>query len=293
MGIRFLVLAGHRRSLPSLYLVSSLLEQRKGGKDSIVVLSASEFSFRRLAGLRRRLGSNLIPKAITALGFSMTGQFGEERAVFRERLEDVGVKYNRIDRFCRDNGIPFNVVSEFNHPATYNLLRSIDPDQAIYTGGGILKKEFIALFPKGVLNTHSGPLPHIRGMSAVEWTLYFGMKPTATVHFIDEGIDTGGIIGSISLEVECGEPLGRIRARTVLAGFDLMLSKLDALWSGSLGILPNPPGRGRQYFEMADSVKGIVQHWIDHGYTPVVIPEEVDPDDLRSATTRIRERSEA
>jgi methionyl-tRNA formyltransferase len=133
---------------------------------------------------------------------------------------------------------------------------------------------------------HCGPLPQIRGMNGVEWALFFGFRPTVTLHYIDKGIDTGPIVAERTLEVKQGESLGRIRARTVLAGVDLLLDRLEAVASDRAACRPNPGGQGRQYFVMSPILKKTVQNWIDRGLTPFLSATEVDWSDLRPAPER-------
>ena len=59
----------------------------------------------------------------------------------------------------------------------------------------IFKKPIIELAPKGLINCHAGKLPFYRGRNILNWVLIndereFGI----TVHYVDEGIDTGDII---------------------------------------------------------------------------------------------------
>ena len=59
----------------------------------------------------------------------------------------------------------------------------------------IIKKKLINVPPKGFINCHAGALPFYRGRCVLNWVLINGEKKFGvTVHFIDEGIDTGDII---------------------------------------------------------------------------------------------------
>ncbi len=59
----------------------------------------------------------------------------------------------------------------------------------------ILSPDFIHAFPKRILNIHPSLLPKFPGLHAVRDALHAGAKETGTtVHFVDEGVDTGPII---------------------------------------------------------------------------------------------------
>ncbi|TML43968.1 MAG: phosphoribosylglycinamide formyltransferase [Actinobacteria bacterium] len=66
----------------------------------------------------------------------------------------------------------------------------------------LLTKPFLERFPGRILNVHPSLLPAFPGAHAVEDALAYGAKVTgATVHFVDEGIDTGPIVLQEAVEV--------------------------------------------------------------------------------------------
>jgi len=59
----------------------------------------------------------------------------------------------------------------------------------------VLKKFFIKSFPQKIINIHPSLLPCFPGLTAWEQAIEYGVKFTGcTVHFVDEGIDSGPII---------------------------------------------------------------------------------------------------
>ncbi len=55
--------------------------------------------------------------------------------------------------------------------------------------------EFIEAFPNRIMNIHPALLPSFPGTSGVSDALAYGVKVTGvTVHFVDQGLDTGPII---------------------------------------------------------------------------------------------------
>ena len=60
----------------------------------------------------------------------------------------------------------------------------------------ILSKDFLEQWNKKVINIHPSLLPNFRGKNAVKQALEKKVKTSGcSVHFVDEGIDTGEIIG--------------------------------------------------------------------------------------------------
>jgi len=59
----------------------------------------------------------------------------------------------------------------------------------------ILSKEFVRRFQGRILNIHPSLLPSFPGLNAQRQALEYGVKFSGcTVHFVDEGVDTGPII---------------------------------------------------------------------------------------------------
>jgi phosphoribosylglycinamide formyltransferase-1 len=59
----------------------------------------------------------------------------------------------------------------------------------------ILSAEFVHAFPNRILNVHPSLLPSFPGLDAQTQALEFGAKVAGcTVHFVDEGVDSGAII---------------------------------------------------------------------------------------------------
>ncbi len=59
----------------------------------------------------------------------------------------------------------------------------------------VLKKPFLQAFAGRIMNVHPSLLPAFPGLQAWEQALAYGAKVTGcTVHFVDEGVDTGPII---------------------------------------------------------------------------------------------------
>lgn len=66
----------------------------------------------------------------------------------------------------------------------------------------ILGPAFLDRFPDAVINLHPALLPAFPGMDAVSQALSYGVKVFGvTVHFVDEGVDSGPVIMQRSVEL--------------------------------------------------------------------------------------------
>ena len=66
----------------------------------------------------------------------------------------------------------------------------------------ILKGDFLRAFPQRVVNIHPSLLPAFPGLDAWKQALDYGVKFTGcTVHFVDQGVDSGPIIAQEAVPV--------------------------------------------------------------------------------------------
>jgi len=82
-------------------------------------------------------------------------------------------------------------------------LRSADVDLVCLAGFmRLLTAPFIQAFPQRILNIHPSLLPAFPGLNAQEQALSHGVKITGcTVHFVDEGLDSGPIVAQAAVPV--------------------------------------------------------------------------------------------
>jgi phosphoribosylglycinamide formyltransferase-1 len=78
----------------------------------------------------------------------------------------------------------------------------------------LLRPSFLDRFAGRIVNTHSAPLPAFPGAHPIEDVLAAGVTETAaTVHYVDEGVDTGAVIAAEAVPVQPGDTAETLRAR--------------------------------------------------------------------------------
>lgn len=91
----------------------------------------------------------------------------------------------------------------------------------------------------GSFNLHPGPLPQYAGLMAPSWALFNGESSHAvTVHWMEEGIDTGPIAYASSFPISESDTGLSVSARCVREGIPLILRLLDAASVGSIPAAP-------------------------------------------------------
>jgi phosphoribosylglycinamide formyltransferase 1 len=78
----------------------------------------------------------------------------------------------------------------------------------------LFRKPFFDYYGGRIVNTHSAPLPDFPGAHPIEDVLAAGASDTAaTVHYVDEGIDTGPVIAAERVAVHEDDDVETLRAR--------------------------------------------------------------------------------
>ncbi len=101
----------------------------------------------------------------------------------------------------------------------------------------ILKGPFLRAFPQRVVNIHPSLLPAFSGLEAWKQALDYGVKVAGcTVHFVDEGIDSGPIIGQAPVPVLDGDTPATLHERIQVAERRLYPAAVAALAQGQIRV---------------------------------------------------------
>jgi phosphoribosylglycinamide formyltransferase 1 len=108
----------------------------------------------------------------------------------------------------------------------------------------LLCPSFLARFPGRVINVHPALLPAFPGLRAIEQALDYGVKVFGvTVHFVDEGIDSGPIILQQAVELpEAREP-AEVREALRPIEHELLTGAVRLIASGTVRPDPSHPRR--------------------------------------------------
>ena len=97
----------------------------------------------------------------------------------------------------------------------------------------LLRPAFLQRFDGRVVNTHSAPLPEFPGPHPIEDVLAAGVLETAaTVHYVDDGVDTGAVIAAERVPVLSGDTPDTLRARVQAVEHRLLPEVVRRLTAG-------------------------------------------------------------
>ncbi|WP_394431251.1 phosphoribosylglycinamide formyltransferase [Streptomyces sp. SGAir0957] len=159
-------------------------------KRLVVLVSGSGTNLQALLDAITERGADAYGAQIVAVGADRTGIVGLERA------ERAG-----IPTFVRRVGD--HETREDWDRALAEATAAYEPDLVVSAGFmKIVGKEFLARFGGRFVNTHPALLPSFPGAHGVRDALAYGAKVTGcTVHFVDDGVDTGPIIAQGVVEI--------------------------------------------------------------------------------------------
>jgi len=125
-----------------------------------------------------------------------------------ERAEMAGIPTHAFD--LRDAG-----SRDAQEAAILAAVRSLDPDLVVLAGYmRIIPSDFVQAFPWRIINLHPALLPAFPGTTSIKDALEHGCKVTGvTVHFVDEGLDTGPIIAQQEVRIEEDDTVESLAAR--------------------------------------------------------------------------------
>ena len=174
----------------------------------------------------RRLGWTVVAGQVLFVGLTMPFL----RLVGRRRIGEIATEAGLDLR-----PIPAaHHVESVNEPGTVALLGQLAPAVVVVHGTRIIAERVLSSIPAPFVNLHAGLTPRYRGVHGGYWALAEGRRDLtgSTVHLVDTGIDTGGILGQATfvptgrdslatypyLHLACGMPILLDQVSRILAG---------------------------------------------------------------------------
>jgi methionyl-tRNA formyltransferase len=149
-------------------------------------------------------------------------------------------RFYSVRAVARHFGIPVETPRDINDPGFVARVKRLQPDLLVsLSSGQIFREELLGAARRGCINVHSSLLPRYRGLLPTFWVLANGERQTGvTVHRMDDGVDTGGILLQEVVPIEPGETHHSLLEKTKRLGAELLVDALDRLETGSL--TPHP-----------------------------------------------------
>jgi folate-dependent phosphoribosylglycinamide formyltransferase PurN len=140
-------------------------------------------------------------------------------------------------------------VPSVNDPVATDVLRRLAPRVVVVAGTRIISAQVLDAIPAAFLNMHAGITPRYRGVHGGYWALASGDRAHCgvTVHLVDAGVDTGGVIAQAQIDPRPGDTFATYPLLQLVAGLPLLIEAVRAALEGSLEPI-SVGGPSRQWY---------------------------------------------
>ena len=132
-------------------------------------------------------------------------------------------------------------VTSVNSAESIEVLQRINPDLIIVNGTRIISKKVLKTIPCKFINMHAGITPKYRGVHGAYWALANSDQEHCgvTIHFVDEGIDTGNIIAQSVIAVKGKDNFTTYPYIQLAAGLQLYKKVISDYFTNAIEIQNN------------------------------------------------------
>ncbi|OCP38562.1 formyl transferase [Ensifer sp. LC163] len=211
--------------------------------DDIVVLQERPES--KGLFLRRRARKLGWPTAVGQLATMIASRFGKRFT--RKRAKEILRLYGVSG--TPDPSVPVRQIVSVNDDEAASQVRALEPDVVFLISCRMLTKATLAALPCPVVNFHAGINPGYRGLMGGYWARInddvgnFG----ATVHLVDEGVDTGGILYQSRQTPARSDTVHTYPLLQTAASTDIAIAAVDDALKGRLRTL-DVAGPSQQWY---------------------------------------------
>ncbi len=170
-------------------------------------------------------------EAMIEVGFPITCVFSLD-----EDVSNSVSGYEPIHEIAAQNGIQYKKFKKINDRENVELIKSIEPDYVFVIGlSQLVSKDIIDSAKVGVVGFHPTALPKMRGRAANVWQVLLGVHNSkVSLFFIDEGIDSGDILGQEPYVIEDTDYAEDVRLKIDDAASRLSIRVLRQIMDGTI-----------------------------------------------------------
>ncbi len=159
-----------------------------------------------------------------------------------DKPKNRGMKlaFSPVKEYAVKAGIPVLQPETLRTEETLSALRAVGADLFVVVAYGKLLPPAVLEMPElGCINVHSSLLPRYRGAAPIQWAVLNGEKETGvSVMYLAEGMDSGDVIDTASLEIGEGESFGSVYERMKVLGGELLVKTLPLFENGKPAAVP-------------------------------------------------------
>lgn len=152
--------------------------------------------------------------------------------------------FHDFRNFVLARGLNYIDYDELNEPQLIEKVQKLDVDAAVVCSFNYkIPRVLMNATRDGFINVHPSMLPKYRGGNPYSRVIINGETETGvTIHFMDEGFDTGDIIAQKAYHIHSKATMGTIFNELNVLGIELLLQVLQAYETEELPRIPQPRG---------------------------------------------------
>lgn len=217
-----------------------ILGQEKSSTAVIYHALKEDFEIDKVIIEKRQSRNLLIQRRLKRLGFlAIIGQVlfrilivPSVRLLSRKRYGQL-----KKDFGLNEECIPISKimrVETVNSNETIELLRKISPGIVVVNGARKIEENVFCCIPGKFINFHTGITPAYRGVFGAYWALVRGDREGCgvTIHFVDSGLDTGGILEQGIIQPTAKDSIGTYPLLQFISGIPLLKKAIAEVLNG-------------------------------------------------------------
>ncbi len=176
------------------------------------------------------------------------------------KLNKNGTQEISLSACLQKEGIKYFRVPDINGVESIDILKQLLPDLLVLGGIGIIRRNILDIPRIGTMNAHMALLPKYRGMNVTEWSAFNDDPVGVTVHFVNEGVDTGKILYQEVIDVADCTSIKCIRAKVGRIQHQI-LAKCVRMFIDGKDVHPisQEVSEGKQYYLMHERLKKMLE----------------------------------
>jgi methionyl-tRNA formyltransferase len=173
-------------------------------------------------------------------------------AVFVNPVSDTaaGRWYRSASELALAAGVPVHAPRRINDEKNRALIAAYDPDLLVCVYyDQILRREVLDIPHHGCVNLHLALAEEYRGCYPTTWALLNGETRTGvTLHWMDEGVDSGDIIAQTQVGITPGDTGRSLYEKCTVAGIQLFASTFPRILDRSAPRRPQQTTERTRYY---------------------------------------------
>lgn len=144
------------------------------------------------------------------------------------------INQSAVKKYAEEQNLRILQPNNLKHPDFLKSLNELNADLQIVVAFRMLPKEVWSMPKYGTFNLHASLLPDYRGAAPINWAIINGESKTGvTTFFINEKIDTGGVLLQKEIKISPSGSAGELHDDLMLLGSKLVVETVSIIQKGN------------------------------------------------------------